>query len=272
METISTHKCFGGSLGYYKHAATSTACDMRFTAFVPPQAAAGNKRRALIFLSGLTCTEENFTAKAGAYRVAAELGLIVIAPDTSPRGASVPAGEGGDLGFGAGFYVNATNEPWAAHYRMESYVADELFNLVTAQLPVESIGLCGHSMGGHGALTLFLKNPGKFRSLSAFAPICAAAQSTWSKKAFTNYFGGDQESWKQHDACELLQRQGPVNVPILVDQGMNDPFLDRLQPELLEAAAAKVGQRLILRRHEGYDHGYFFVQSFIEDHLRHHAA
>jgi S-formylglutathione hydrolase len=272
MQTISTHKCFGGTLGYFKHTSISTACDMRFTAFVPPQAAADQKQRALIFLSGLTCTEENFTAKAGAYRVAAELGLIVIAPDTSPRGEGVPAGEGGDLGFGAGFYVDATNNPWSAHYRMETYIADELVQLVTNHFPIQSVGLCGHSMGGHGALTLFQKHPGKFRSLSAFAPICAASQSPWSQKAFTNYFGDDTDGWKQHDACELLMKMGPVSAPILIDQGMSDPFLQRLQPELFEAAAAKVGQKLTLRRHEGYDHGYFFVQSFIEDHLRHHAA
>ncbi|MDX2024393.1 MAG: alpha/beta hydrolase-fold protein, partial [Deltaproteobacteria bacterium] len=183
MQLLSTHKCFGGQLGYYKHAASSTACDMRFTVFVPPGASANNKRRAVMFLSGLTCTEENFTTKAGAYRVAAELGLVIIAPDTSPRGASVPAGEGGEVGFGAGFYVNATNDPWAAHYRMESYIADELVNLILAEFPIASIGLCGHSMGGHGALTLFQKHPGKFRSLSAFAPICAASQSSWSNKA-----------------------------------------------------------------------------------------
>ncbi len=274
METLSQHKCFGGTLSYHKHAATSTACDMRFTVFVPPALDENAKRPALIFLSGLTCTEENFTVKAGAYRVAAELGLVVVAPDTSPRGEGVPAGAGGDLGTGASFYLDATAAPWARHYRMESYITNELPSVLGQHFAVDGarMGLCGHSMGGHGALTLFQKHPGRFKSLSALAPICAASQSSWSKKAFNHYLGDNHAIWKAHDASELLLKQGPVNAPILIDQGMNDPFLDRLQPEVFEAAAAQVGQALTLRRHDGYDHGYFFIQTFIEDHLRHHAA
>lgn len=273
METLSTHRCYGGTLGYYKHPAPSTRCDMRFTAFVPPQCEGGNKRPALVFLSGLSCTEDNFTVKSGAYRAAAELGLIIIAPDTSPRGEGVAPGEGGDVGLGAGFYVDATAEPWATHYRMESYVTTDLHALVTQKFPVDAtrIGLFGHSMGGHGALTLFQKHPGLYRSVSAFAPICAPSQSPWGQKAFGHYFGPDQQVWKEHDASQLLLKRGPVEAPILIDQGTRDPFLDRLHTHLFEEAAAKVGQRLKVRRQEGYDHGYFFIQTFIADHLRHHA-
>lgn len=274
MDTLSRHKCFGGTLSYHEHAASSTACKMRFTVFVPPALDEGTKRPTLIFLSGLTCTEENFTVKAGAYRAAAELGLVVVAPDTSPRGEGVPPGAGGDLGMGAGFYLDATAAPWAKHYRMESYIARELPDLLSEHFGTDEarMGLCGHSMGGHGALTLFLKHPGRFKSLSALAPICSASRSSWSKKALSHYLGDDHGVWKAHDASELLLKHGPVNAPILIDQGMADPFLERLQPEILEAAAAQVGQALTLRRHEGYDHGYFFIQTFIEDHLRHHAA
>lgn len=274
METLSRHKCFGGTLSYHRHAATSTACDMRFTVFVPPSLDEAARRPVLFFLSGLTCTEENFTVKAGAYRMAAELGLTVVAPDTSPRGEGVPAGAGGDLGMGASFYVDATAALWARNYRMESYIVHELPQLLIQHFPVDEsrMGLCGHSMGGHGALTLFLKHAGRFRSLSALAPICAASQSAWSKKAFSHYLGDDRANWKAHDASELLLKHGPVNTPILIDQGLADPFLDRLQPEVFEAAARHVGQALTLRRHEGYDHGYFFIQTFIADHLQHHAA
>lgn len=273
MRTISSHLCFGGTLGIYAHSATSTACEMRFSVFVPPALDAATKRPAVVFLSGLTCTEENFTAKAGAYRVAAELGLAVIVPDTSPRGEGVAKGDSSDIGLGAGFYIDATQAPWNAHYKMETYVAHELHALMGAQFPIDTqrVGLFGHSMGGHGALTLFQKHPNKYKSLSAFAPICAPSVSTWGQGTFAQYLGPDRTAWAAHDATQLLLRQGPVNVPILIDQGQSDPFLDRLTPEAFEAAATKVGQRLNLRRHAGYDHGYFFIQTFIEDHLRHHA-
>lgn len=274
MQTLSTHKCFGGTLSYHKHAARSTQCDMRFTVFLPPGCDAQNKRPALVFLSGLTCSEDNFTIKAGAYRAAAALGLAIVVPDTSPRGEGVPTAGGGDVGWGAGFYVNATQQPWSTHYQMETYVTGELHELMAMHLPidVERVGLFGHSMGGHGALTLFQKHPGRYKSLSAFAPICAPSQSVWGQPAFAQYLGTNIEDWKEHDACELLRKNGPVPVPILIDQGTSDPFKARLHTELFEQAAAEVGQQLTVRRHEGYDHGYFFISTFVEDHMRHHLA
>lgn len=274
MEQTSVHRCFGGVLGYYTHRADTTGCPMRFTVFVPSQALE-EKRPAVFFLSGLTCTEENFTVKAGAYRTAAELGLVVVTPDTSPRGDGVPDAREEDIGQGAGFYVDATQAPWSTHYRMESYITQELYPLVCRRFPVddERIGIMGHSMGGHGALTLWLRHRDLFRSVSALAPICAPTQCPLGEKAFTHYLGGDRGRWVEHDATELMKRQEDAggNPRILIDQGTADPFLaDQLHPLFFAEACRVVGQRLKLRMQEGYDHSYFFVQSFIADHLRHH--
>lgn len=274
LEIVSRHGCFGGTVTYYRHASSATGTLMRFSAFVP-----ANVQNAplLWFLSGLTCTEDNFTVKGGAYRQAAALGLVIVAPDTSPRGADVPDDPAYDFGQGAGFYINATQAPWATHFQMERYIAQELPQVVAAELPVDMRrqGLFGHSMGGHGALTLALKYPQQFTSISAFAPIAAPTQVPWGRKAFTGYLGSDEAAWQDHDACVLMRRAGDRRVmpAILLDQGGDDPFLhEQLRPELFEAACAAVGQALILRRQAGYDHGYFFVSTFIDDHLRHHAA
>jgi S-formylglutathione hydrolase len=249
---------------------------MRFAVFLPPQAERAPVP-ALWYLAGLTCTEETFMTKAGAQRVAAELGLALIAPDTSPRGVPLPGdSEHWDFGVGAGFYVDATVEPWSRHYRMYSYLVRELPALVESHFPVdpERQGIFGHSMGGHGALTLGLRHPERYRSISAFAPIAAPTQVPWGQKAFAGYLGPERERWRAHDACELIR-----NLPsasgrpgLLVDQGMADAFLEtQLKPELLEQACARSGYPLTLRRHAGYDHGYYFISSFVEDHLRHHA-
>lgn len=270
METLTTHRCFGGTLGYYKHAASSTQCDMRFTVFVPPKPTGA----ALIFLAGLTCTEENFTTKAGAYRTAAEFGLIIVAPDTSPRGDHVPDDGSIALGKGAGFYLNATQAPWKTNYQMESYIAQELPALLQKQFPITKFGLFGHSMGGHGVLTLGPKYRELFRSLSAFAPVCTPSQSGWGPAALEAYLGDDKAAWHAHDATELM-KQSKGDLPlILIDQGLADGAYKegRLNPEAFADACKQVGQKLTLRTHEGYDHGYFFIQSFIDDHLRHHAA
>jgi S-formylglutathione hydrolase len=277
MDIISQHQCFGGTLTYRKHAAQSTRCDMRFSVFLPPQAAT-RKCATLFYLSGLTCTEENFTIKAGAYRMAAELGLIVVAPDTSPRGDTVANGDDWTIGKGAGYYIDATETPWAQHYQMETYITQELYVLVLKEFPADAkrIGIFGHSMGGHGALTLYLRHPNLYRSVSAFAPICAPSQSAGGQKVFAAYLGGNQKLWAEHDATELMRAKGKVigRPPILIDQGMADEFLLKggLNPDFFEAACAEAGQKLILRRHVGYDHGYFFIQTFIDDHLRHHAG
>ncbi len=276
FETLSEHRCFGGRVGFYRHAAQTTACAMRFAVFTPPQAAE-RPVPVLYYLAGLTCTEETFMIKAGAQRVAAELGLMLIAPDTSPRGVPLPGdSDSWDFGVGAGFYVDATQEPWSRHYRMESYVTRELPALIEQHFPVDRArrGIFGHSMGGHGALTLWLRHPGRYGSVSAFAPIAAPSECPWGQKAFTGYLGPDQRGWKAHDASALM-RTGPdaaSRPPILIDQGLADQFLEReLHPDRFEKACAEVGQRLTLRRHSGYDHGYYFIASFIEDHLRHHA-
>ena len=230
-----------------------------------------------MYLAGLTCNEETFPIKAGAQRVAAELGLALLSPDTSPRGVRLPGDdEAWDFGLSAGFYLDATEAPWSAHYRMYSYVARELPDLVTSQFPVdgERIGLMGHSMGGHGALTIGLKHPERFRSLSAFAPIVAPSQVPWGKKALPRYLGSDPDNWRQYDATELMSGlpSAAGRPPLLIDQGLDDEFLvNQLKPELFEAAAHRTGYPLVLRRHEGYGHGYWFVSSVIEDHLRHHA-
>ena len=276
LELLSEHACFGGVQRYYQHASRTIRLPMRFSVFLPPQAAQGPVP-GVVYLAGLTCNEETFMAKGGAQRVAAELGLALIAPDTSPRGAGV-AGEADawDFGVGAGFYLDATQTPWATHYRMESYLLDELLPLVGQQLPIdgERLGLFGHSMGGHGALTLALRHPQRFQSLSAFAPICAPTQCPWGHKAFAGYLGEDRTAWAAHDASALMAQRTTALYPqgILVDQGLADKFLEtQLHPHLLEAACATAGQPLTLRRHAGYDHGYYFISTFMEDHLRHHA-
>lgn len=273
MKTISEHKCFGGVQGYYAHASTKIGLEMKFSVFQPPQAR-GAKVPALYYLAGLTCTEETFMVKAGARRVAAELGLMLVAPDTSPRGANIPGdAESWDFGVGAGFYLDATREPWSKHYRMYSYVTRELPALIAEKFPADASrqGIFGHSMGGHGALVSALKNPGQYRSASAFAPIAAPMRCPWGKKAFRGYLGDDQVSWQAWDASELV-KQAQFPGTILVDQGLADKFLpDQLYPEVFEAACKASGQALTLRRHEGYDHGYYFISTFMEDHLRHHA-
>ena len=249
---------------------------MKFAVYLPPQASQGPVP-ALLYLAGLTCTEETFAIKASAQRRAAELGLALITPDTSPRGANVPGeAESWDFGVGAGFYLDATQAPWATHWRMESYLMNELLPLCTAQLPIDAqrLGIFGHSMGGHGALTLALRHPGRFKTLSAFAPICAPTQCPWGEKAFTGYLGADRTSWGEHDATVLMENQPLAPYPggILIDQGLADKFLEgQLHPHLFEAACAQIGQPLTLRRHAGYDHGYYFIQTFIDDHLQHHA-
>lgn len=271
METLSTHRCHGGTLTYFKHASTSTKCDMRFTAFVPPSPIG----KTLIFLAGLTCTEENFTVKAGAYRYASELGLTIVAPDTSPRGENVPDEKDNiALGKGAGFYLNATEEPWRTHYQMQSYIAEELPSLIRHHFHAERLGLFGHSMGGHGVLTLAHKYLGLFESLSVFAPVCTPSQSGWGPKALEAYLGTDTSTWAAHDAVELMKKSGGTLPPILIDQGLADGAYKegRLNPEALVEACKAVGQPYTYRTHEGYDHGYFFIQTFIEDHLKHHLA
>lgn len=281
FELQSAHASFGGAQRFYQHASTEIGLPMKFSVYLPPNAVAGDKVPALLYLAGLTCTEETFMVKAGAQRLAAQLGLALIAPDTSPRGEPAESVEGAkaswDFGIGAGFYLDATQEPWRTHWRMESYLIDELLPLIAKHLPVDAqrLGIFGHSMGGHGALTLAMRHPGVFRSLSAFAPICAPTQCPWGEKAFTGYLGADRSTWIEHDATALMQHQPIAPYPggILIDQGMADKFLHEKQllPEAFEAACAAIGQPLDLRRQPGYDHGYYFIQSFIDDHLRHHA-
>jgi len=277
IETLSETNCFGGRIGFYKHASPVNNCDMQFSAFVPPQAEHG-KVPVVTFLSGLTCTEENFMIKSGAQRYAAELGIMLVSPDTSPRGEDVLDDPDDDYDFGlaAGFYLNATQEPWSRHYQMYDYVMQELQPAVFDNFPGDARrqGLTGHSMGGHGALTIGLKHPDVFRSLSAFAPICTTLHSLWGQKALGYYLGSDTSTWHEYDACEVARNVDGASLfnKILVDQGLDDPFLEeQLKPELLEAACAESGLPLELRRHEGYDHGYYFISTFVEDHLRHHA-
>lgn len=274
LTTRSTHTCFGGTQGFYSHQSTSTGTEMRFAVCLPPQA----QQRAvpaLYFLAGLTCTEETFVIKAGAQRLAAELGLMLVTCDTSPRGLNLPGdSESWDFGVGAGFYLDATQAPWSANYRMGTYVNQELPALIEANFPArkDRRGLFGHSMGGHGALVSALRNPGRWQSLSAFAPIANPCAVPWGEKAFSNYLGQDREAWKHWDASELMRTQKYPG-HILVDQGLGDQFLaQQLAPDSLEAAAVVSGQSLTLRRHAGYDHGYYFIQTFIADHLAHHAA
>jgi S-formylglutathione hydrolase len=273
LKVISEHRCFGGVQGYYAHPSAEIGLDMRFAVYQPPQAQAG-RVPVLVYLAGLTCTEETFPIKAGAQRFAAELGLMLVCPDTSPRGANI-AGEADawDFGVGAGFYVDAIAAPWSKHYRMYSYVTRELPAIIAADFPgdTERQGIFGHSMGGHGALVCALRNPDVYRSVSAFAPICAPTQCPWGRKAFGGYLGDDKRSWSRYDATALV-RESTFGGRILVDQGLVDKFLaEQLHPGAFEEACATSGQSLTLRRHGGYDHGYFFIATFVEDHLRHHA-
>ena len=274
MPLTNTHsyKTFGGWTKHYSHHSQTLNCDMRFAIFLPPQTASGQKVPVLYFLSGLTCTDENFVQKAAAQRVAAELGIAIVAPDTSPRGADVANDDGYDLGQGAGFYVNATEAPWNRHYHMYDYVLNELPQLVEATFPVsDKRSISGHSMGGHGALVMALRNAERFESVSAFSPINNPVNSPWGKKAFSAYLGEDTSSWAKYDAS-LLMRDATQFVPALVDQGEADEFLEeQLKPQVLEAAAKATGYPLELNRREGYDHSYYFISSFMEDHLRFHA-
>jgi S-formylglutathione hydrolase len=269
----SQHTCFGGSVSFYSHASSTCDCEMKFALYLPPQARLG-KVPLLYFLSGLTCTEENFITKAGAQKFAAQYGIAIVAPDTSPRGADIPDDTNAwDFGIGAGFYVNATQEPWAKNYQMYSYVTEELPALIAENFPVDAgrQGIFGHSMGGHGALICALRNPDKFKSVSAFAPIVAPSQCAWGEKALGNYLGDDLAVWADYDATELVQRSVFPEM-ILIDQGTADSFLvNQLKPELFEIACQQVGQALTLRLQPNYDHGYYFISTFIADHIQHHA-
>ena len=278
-EVISEHACFGGVQGFYRHSSTVIGLPMRFGVYRPPKAVWPNARPVpvLIYLAGLTCTEETFAIKAGAQQLAAELGLMLVTPDTSPRDTGVAGADAAwDFGHGAGFYLDATQTPWAHHWRMESWITGELPAVLAQHFPVQAgdglhMGVFGHSMGGHGALTLALRHPELFRSVSALAPIAAPMQCPWGVKAFSGYLGDDRSAWAAHDATALIQA-GARCPPLLVDQGEADKFLaEQLHPQLLEAACLGAGQPLTLRRHAGYDHGYYFIASVVEDHLRHHA-
>ena len=273
METLSEQRCHGGVQGFYRHESRETGTPMQFAVYVPPAARHGPVP-VLYYLAGLTCTEETATIKAGAQAHASRLGLALVMPDTSPRGASIEGeDEDWDFGTAAGFYLDATREPWSAHYRMYTYVTEELRALVASRFPVrdDATGVFGHSMGGHGALTIALGNPDAYRTVSAFAPICAPSRCPWGEKAFGGYLGDDRAAWARHDATALIEA-GARCAPILVDQGEDDQFLDaQLHPHLLEDACAHAGQPLELRRYPGYDHSYYFIQTFIADHLEHHA-
>lgn len=275
MEQLAENKCFGGRQLQFKHESSSLSCTMNCSIFLPPQAEEGTVP-VLYWLSGLTCTDENFVQKAGAQRIAAELGVAIVAPDTSPRGDGVADDPDGayDFGLGAGFYVNATQAPWSKHYQMYDYISSELPDLIELSFPVdaERAGIFGHSMGGHGALTIGLKNPQRFKSISALAPIVAPTQCPWGEKALRGYLGDDRALWKDYDACELIHRVASKPKALLVDQGDADNFLEQLQPELLQQACDQEGIPLTLRMQSGYDHSYFFIASFIDDHVRFHAS
>ena len=274
MELVQSNRSFDGEQRIYRFNSISLQGESRFGIYLPTQALAGQACPTLFYLAGLTCTEETFAIKAHAQRLAAQLGLILVTPDTSPRGEQVAQGDHWDIGQGAGFYINATQAPWAEHFQMESYVVEELYDLVIQQFAVqaERIGIFGHSMGGHGALTLALKYPEKFKSVSAFAPICAPSQCPWGEKAFSNYLGSDQAEWLKHDATALVQTKTAHFADILIDQGLSDQFYSQLNPALFQQACQAAGQPLTLREHAGYDHGYYFIQSFIDDHLQFHAV
>lgn len=274
MELVQSNRSFDGEQRIYRFNSISLQGESRFGIYLPAQALAGQACPTLFYLAGLTCTEETFAIKAHAQRLAAQLGLILVTPDTSPRGEQVAQGDHWDIGQGAGFYINAIQAPWAEHFQMESYVVEELYDLVIQQFSVqaERIGIFGHSMGGHGALTLALKHPEKFKSVSAFAPICAPSQCPWGEKAFSNYLGSDQAEWLKHDATALVQTKTAHFADILIDQGLSDQFYSQLNPALFQQACQAAGQPLMLREHAGYDHGYYFIQSFIDDHLQFHAV
>lgn len=273
ITTLEQHRCFDGVQGFYEHASGTVGLPMRFGVYLPPQAIQG-PCPVLFCLAGLTCNEQAFATKAGAQQHAARHGLVLVTPDTSPRGTGVEGADTDwDFGTGAGFYLDAQREPYATHWRMESWLLDELPSVLGAAFPirVDRTGILGHSMGGHGALTLALRHPDRFRSVSAFAPICAPTEVPWGQKAFRGYLGDDTAAWSAHDAVQLIGRGGRAPA-LLVDQGLDDQFLaTQLRPERLEQACAATGQPLTLRRHAGYDHGYFFIASFIADHLAHHA-
>jgi len=273
LELIAESRCFGGWNRRYRHRSEALDCDMVFTVYLPPAAETGSVP-ALWWLSGLTCTDENFSHKAGAQRVAGELGIALVVPDTSPRGVDLPGQDDDyDFGSGAGFYLNASQDPWKRHYRMYDYVVSELPEQVTRVLPVDRrFAVSGHSMGGHGALICAIRNPDRYRSVSAFAPICNPSRSAWGEKAFSGYLGDDRETWSDWDACELIGSLG-CRHSLLIDQGEADEFLaaGQLRPEALETACIRAGVECTLRRQPGYDHSYFFIATFIEDHLRYHA-
>lgn len=275
LENLSCQKSFGGWHKRYKHRSSTLGCDMVFAVYLPPQAESGQKLPVVYWLSGLTCTDENFMQKAGAHRLAAELGLILVAPDTSPRGPDVPGDPQGawDFGLGAGFYLNATQAPYAQHYQMHDYVVTELPGLIEANFPASGArSIAGHSMGGHGAMVCALRNPGRYRSVSAFSPICNPMDCPWGEKAFSHYLGEDRSRWREWDSSVLMS-QAKEQLPLLVDQGDRDDFLaNQLKPEALQKAAKRVGYPLVLRHQPGYDHSYYFIASFIDDHLKHHAA
>ena len=274
LEQLSENISFGGTQKRYTHTSSTLGCDMVFAVYLPPAPQTQNCP-VLYWLSGLTCTDENFVTKAGAQKYAAEHGVIIVAPDTSPRGDGVPddADAAYDFGLGAGFYVNATEAPWSTHYHMYDYVTQELPALINATFPVDAdrVGIFGHSMGGHGALTIALKNPDIYKSVSAFAPIVAPIRCPWGQKALGNYLGADQNAWEDYDATALVAR-GKNKIPLFVDQGLGDQFLDeQLKPELLEEACAAQDHPLTLRQHKDYDHSYYFIASFMDDHIRYHA-
>lgn len=273
MQLIQKNKCFEGEQRTYQLESEYLKGNSKFSIFLPPQALAGQSCPALYYLAGLTCTEETFVIKVHAQRLAAQLGLILISPDTSPRGDDVEQGDSWDIGQGAGFYINATQAPWQQHFQMESYLIDELYPLVVKEFPIQAdaIGIFGHSMGGHGALTLAWKYPDKFKSVSAFAPICAPIDCPWGQKAFSHYLGDDQAQWKAHDATELVLAKGALFPEVLIDQGLEDQFYSQLNPAKMNQVCESVGQKLSLREHAGYDHGYFFIQTFMDDHLQFHA-
>ncbi|MDF2901408.1 MAG: fghA [Phenylobacterium sp.] len=272
VEIIQQHRVHGGTVSYCRHASAATGTPMRFSVFVPQ---ASGPVPYLIWLSGLTCTEDNFTTKAGAYAAAAKAGVAIVAPDTSPRGEGVADDPAYDLGQGAGFYVDAVQAPWAPHFRMETYVVTDLISAVEGAFPLDPArrGMFGHSMGGHGALTLTLRHPELFKSVSAFAPICSPTRCAWGQKAFAAYLGDDQAAWREHDAALLIEAGAARVSEILVDKGTADNFLaEQLKPELLKVACETAGVALTLRMQEGYDHSYFFISSFVADHVAWHAA
>lgn len=275
MEKIQSSLCFDGEQRIYQWSSHTLKSDAKFSIYLPPKALQGQSCATVFFLAGLTCNEETFAIKAHAQKTASTLGVILVMPDTSPRGESVANDEHWDLGQGAGFYINATQAPWSEHFQMEQYIVEELYDQVVEHFPINrhKIGIMGHSMGGHGALTLAWKYPEKFKTVSAFAPICAPTQCAWGQKAFQAYLGDESKGdWFAHDAVALIANKGALFNEILIDQGKNDQFYQQLNPQLLQKSCEKVGQKLILREHAGYDHGYYFVQSFIADHLRFHVS